>query len=102
MFAPVASALIRPNEADPNVEFGFAKLTLLNALKMSMWSSSLAVFASGTVFASDRSVCTHFGPRSTLRGALPNVYCAGIANADASKQLIWFFVLASVVQLSDG
>src|SRR5262249_22017193 len=42
----------------------------------------------GTFFTSDRSVIMALGPRSTLRGALPNVYCAGIANADGSKQLI--------------
>src|SRR5262245_29895620 len=53
-------------------------------------------------FSIDRSVIKTLGPLSTLRGALPNVYCAGIANADASKQLIKSRLVGLGWQLSDG
>src|SRR5215472_5323554 len=56
----------------------------------------------GTSFSIDRSVMTTFGPRSTLRGALPNVYCAGIANADEPKQLIRSRLVGLGWQLSSG
>src|SRR6267143_3588085 len=75
---------------------------LLNALKISARTWNRTVRPTGMLFTIDRSVITALGPRSTLRGALPNVYCAGIANADGSKQLTRSRFVGLCWQLSAG
>src|SRR5215207_6536934 len=93
---------MRPKLAVPQAPLGLAKFTVLNTLKISARSCSLVGPPSPTVFDSDRSVLASFGPRSRLREALPNVNCAGRANAAESKQLIGSRVVGLVSQFIEG
>src|SRR5688572_33117106 len=79
--------VIRPKFAVPNVAFGLSKLAMLNTLKTSARNCSCLPTPSPKFLASDKSVTTLLGPRRWLRGALPNVNCAGSAYAVASMQL---------------
>src|SRR5262249_23741942 len=54
--APVASAVIWPNPAEPNDVFGLAKLARLNTLNASARTCRRMSLPSGMFFISDRSV----------------------------------------------
>ena len=57
---------------------GGPKLTRLNRLNASMRSSMCALFGSATFLIAARSNWRKFGPRTLLRGALPNGWLGSV------------------------
>ena len=93
---------MRPKFALFMVPFGLFSITLSNTLNASMRNSRRRLFTldSRRIFASDMSVLKVLGPRSGLRGALPNCPRSGRVHSDTVLVLNHCAIFSSRERLS--
>src|SRR2546428_14043331 len=67
-----------PNAPELRLPFGAVKFARSNRLNASIRTSTLARSPSETILLAARSTCQNFGPRTLLRGALPNGWLGSV------------------------
>src|SRR6476469_7330629 len=73
-----------PNAPELRLPFGGAKLSRLNRLNASTRNSSLTSLARAICLVAARSKLQKFGPRTLLRGALPNGWLGSVGTTTQS------------------